>query len=276
MPPRRLHPQPPAPAPAILAVMKKSVSPPPIPTGLASKPASALAAPLLPQPAAQGSSAPPHVMPPMPAHLPSLQTSVIIPAQLEQFISGAHSISLQRGRRGGHAPGPSHRAVSLKRLLETVDQMPQCGEVRAAAFAPAFLLPGQPEMRAFLSDAIRGIRDPDLKLYNLTEEFIRIVMGTRDVEYIPPTCSEGFTMVDSNKKGSKKRVASDSSASDDAAAGEGAATGAEASTASSPPPAKKTARTAGGAAATSDTSDDDMSDGAGPPLNGQYDDQHDD
>ena len=279
VPPRRLHPQPLAPAPAILEEMKKrdSMLPPP-PTGPAPTPASALpASSPLPQRAVNPSSAPLHVMPPTSAHLPPSQDPpvVVIPALLDQYIEDARSIPSKRGGRGGHTPAPSHRAASLKRLLATAEQMPQGAELRAAVFTPAFLLPGQPEMRAFLSDAIRGISDPDLKLYNLTEEFIKIVMNIRDVEYTPPMCSEGFTMVDSNKKGSKKRVASDSSASDDAAAGGGAATGAAASTTSSPP-AKRAARKAGGAAADSDTSDDEMSVAAGPPLNGHYDDHNDD
>ena len=275
MPRPRLHAQPLAPAQVVLEGMKMKSSPPPPPSALAPKPASALAASSpLPQRAVNSHSAPSYVMPPMPAHLPPSQTPVVTHASvLEQYLAGARSIPPQRGGRGGNASAPSHRAASLTRLLVTATQMPQCAELRAAAFAPAFLLSGQSEMRAFLSDAIRGIADPDLKLYNLTEEFIKIVMCTRDVEYIPPTCPEGFTMVDSNKKGSKKRVASDSSTSDDAAAGEGAVTGAVASTTSSPP-AKRAARKAGGAAADSDTQDDDMSDRAGPPLNGHYDDQN--
>lgn len=165
--------------------------------------------------------------------------------------------------------------MRIEKLLETATMLPGGSELRTAVFGPAFLLPGQSEMRAYFSDAIRGISDPDLKLYNLTEEFIKIVMYSRDMEYTPPPCSEGFTMVESSRKGALKRVASDSSASDGAAAGEGPATGAEASTTPSPPPAKKVLK-AGGAAAVSDTSIDQMSDLAGPPLHGRYDDQDDD
>jgi hypothetical protein len=194
----------------------------------------------------------------------------------------AYLSSARTGRGGSaRATGATNRPTPLSKLLDFAAQLPAGVTLRDAIFPEAFMKPSLLAMREFLAFAIRDLPDPDLKLYNTTENFMKIVMDIRGELYTPPTCPDGFTAVENSKKDTKKRTVSDStphaeSAAAVASAAAAAASDEEAGGTPLLPPAKRQARghasEAGGAAATSDTEGDDMTDAAGAPLEGRYDD----